>query len=117
MLHTSAAVCQYYSYGRLTTTMDRHTETVDIYSILKPVFFVSKFLGLSPYNAVGDVGNRNIIVRVPAIIYSLAMFILNVGVLAYGAHTAIYNWENICSSGESITFLETECLELSVYFT
>ena len=58
--------------------MDRHTETVDIYSILNPVFFVTKVLGLSPYNAVGDIGNSNIIVRVPAIIYSLGMFILNV---------------------------------------
>ena len=117
MLHTSAAVCQYYSYDRLTTTMDRHTETVDIYSILNPVFFVSKILGLSPYNAVGDVGNRNIIVTVPAIIYSLAMFILNIAVLAYGAHTALINWENICSSGESITFLETVCLAVFAYFT
>ena len=54
---------------------------------------------------------------VPAIIYSLAMFILNIAVLAYGAHTAIYNWENICSSGESITFLETVCLAVFAYFT
>ena len=58
--------------------MDRHTETVDIYSILNPVFFVTKVFGLSPYNAVGDIGNRRIIVTVPAIIYSLGMFILNV---------------------------------------
>jgi hypothetical protein len=58
--------------------MDRHTESVDIYSILKPVFFVSKVLGLSPYNAAGDIGSRNIIVTVTAIVYSIGMFILNV---------------------------------------
>jgi hypothetical protein len=30
------------------TGMDRYTEAVDIDSILKPEFFVSKVLGLSP---------------------------------------------------------------------
>jgi hypothetical protein len=41
-------------------------------------------LGLSPYSAVGDIGNRRFIVTVSAILYSLGMVMLNVGVLAYG---------------------------------
>jgi hypothetical protein len=96
--------------------MDRHTEAVDVYSIFKPVFFVSKVLGLSPYSAVGDIGNRRIIVTLSAIIYSLGMFILNVGVLAYGVHAAIFTWENICSSVENIITLEALCLAISAYF-
>jgi hypothetical protein len=59
-------------------------------------------LGLSPYNAVVDIGNRRITVTVSAIIYSLGIFILNVGVFSYGVVTAIYAWENICTSVESI---------------
>ena len=97
--------------------MDRHTEAVDIYSILKPVFFVSKVLGLSPCNAVGDIGNRRVIVTVSAIVYSIGMIILNVGELAYGVLTALFTWENICSAGESIMLLEALCLALSAYFT
>jgi len=85
--------------------------------ILKPVFFVSKVLGLSPYNAVGDIGNRRIIVTVSATIYSLGMFIFNAAVIANGLLTAIRTWENICTSGESITLLETLCVALSAYFT
>jgi len=99
--------------------MDGHTETVDIYSILKPVFFVSKVLGLSPYNAVGDIGNRRVIVTVSAIVYSIGMFILNVAVIAYVVLTAGFNWENICSSGENVirVYLEALCLALSAYCT
>jgi len=97
--------------------MDRHTEAVDVYSILKPIFFVSKVLGLSPYNAVGDIGNRRFIVTVSAIIYSIGMFILNVGALSYGAFTARFTWENICTSAASIIMLETLCLALSAYCT
>jgi hypothetical protein len=83
--------------------MDRHTEAVDVYCIFKPVFFVSKVLGLSPYNAVGDVGNCRIIVTVSAIIYSLGMFILNVGVFVY-RFTEITIRKNICSFGENILY-------------
>jgi hypothetical protein len=97
--------------------MDRQAEAVDIYSILKPVFFASKILGLSPYNAVGDIGNRRVIVTVSAVIYSIGMLILNVGELAYGVLTAMLTWENICTSGESITFLVTLCLALCAYCT
>jgi hypothetical protein len=56
---------------------------VDIYSILNPVICVSKLLGLSPYNAVSDTGNHNIVVTVSVIIYSFEMLILNVGVFGY----------------------------------
>jgi hypothetical protein len=64
MTHTGERVCQYYSYDAFTTTMNRQTESVDVYSILKAVIFVSKMLGLSPYNAVGDIGNPKNIVTV-----------------------------------------------------
>jgi hypothetical protein len=97
--------------------MHRHTEAVDIYSILKPVFFVSKILGLSPYNAVGDIGNRSIIVTVSAIIYSIGLFIFNAAIIAYGILTAIFTWENICSATESFIYLQTLCLALSAYCT
>jgi len=84
MLHTSVSVCQNYTYDHITTAMDRHTEAVDVYSVFKPVFLVSKVLGLSPYNAVGDIGSGRIIVTVSAIIHSIGMFILNAGLFAYG---------------------------------
>jgi len=48
--------------------MDRHTEAVDVYSILKPVFFISNVFGLWPYNAVGDIGDHRITVTVSAAI-------------------------------------------------
>jgi len=48
--------------------MDRHTEAAGVYSVLKPEFFVSKVLGLSPYSAVGDIGNCRAIVTVSAVI-------------------------------------------------
>jgi hypothetical protein len=117
MFHTNVKVCQHYPYESLTTTMDRHIETVDVYSILKPVFFVSKILGLSPYNAVGVIGNRRVNVTVSAIIYSIGVFIFNAAVIAYIVLTAGFNWENICSSGENIIYLETLCLALSAYCT
>jgi len=116
-LHTSERVFQYNTYDRSTTAMDRHTEAVDIYSILHPVFFVSKVFGLSPYNAVGDIGNRRVIVTVSAIIYSIGMFILNVGEIALGILTAMFPWETICTSAESIIIVETLCLALSAYCT
>jgi hypothetical protein len=97
--------------------MDRHTETVDVCSVLKPVFFVPKVLGLSPYTAVGDIGNRRVIVKVSATICSIGMILLNVGVLAYGVPAAMFTWENICSSTESIIWLETLCLAMCAYFT
>ena len=68
MFHKSERVCQCYSYDRLTMAIDRHREAVDVYSILKPIFFVSKVLGLLPYNAVSDIGNRRGIVTVSGII-------------------------------------------------
>jgi hypothetical protein len=65
--YTGERVCQYYSYDALTTAMDRHTETVDVYSILNAIFSASNVLRLLPYSAVGDIGNRRIIVTVSAI--------------------------------------------------
>jgi hypothetical protein len=97
--------------------MDTQTEEVDVYSILKPVFFVSKVLGLSPYNAVGDIGNRSVIVTVSAIIYSIGLFILNVGVFAYFIFPSMFLWENICSTSEHIICLGIICHALSAYFT
>jgi hypothetical protein len=64
--------------------MDRHAEAVNVYWILKHQFFVSKVLGLSAYSAVGDIGNRHIIVTMSIIICSLGIIIQNFGVLAYG---------------------------------
>jgi hypothetical protein len=97
--------------------MDRHTEAVDIYYILKPVFFVSKGLGLWPYSAVGDIGNRRIIVTVSALIYCLGIIILNVGVFAYFKIPSMFTWENICSFSENILFFGTVCHALSAYLT
>jgi hypothetical protein len=97
--------------------MDRHTEAVDVYSVLKPVFSVSKVLGLSPYSAVGDICSRRIIVTVSAILYSLAMFILNVGVFAYFKIPSMFVWENICSFSENILCLGTICHAVSSYLT
>jgi hypothetical protein len=97
--------------------MDRRTEAVDVFCIFKPVFFVSKVLGLSPYNAAGDIGNRRIVVTVSAIIYSLGMAILNVGGFAYGVFPAMFTWRNICSSTETFIYLETLGVAVSSYFT
>jgi len=97
--------------------MDRQTQTVDIYTILKSVLFVSKVIGLSPYSAVGDIGNRRIIVTVSAIIHSIGMFILNVGLFAYGLLPAMFTWETICSTTESFIFFQTVCVAVSAYFT
>jgi hypothetical protein len=97
--------------------MDRHTEAVDVYSIFKPVFVVSKVLGLSPYSAIGDIGNERSIVAVYAILYNLGMIIINVALLSYGVVTTITTWENICTLGESIMYLGTVCHAVSAYFT
>jgi hypothetical protein len=97
--------------------MDRHTETVDVCSVLKPVFFVSKVLGLSPYTAVGDIGNRRVTVKVSSITYSIGMILLNVGLFAYGLIPAMFIWENICSSTESFIYLQTLFLALFAYCT
>jgi len=97
--------------------MDRQAETVDVYSILNPVFFVCKVFGLSPYNAVGDIGDRRINVTVSAVIYSIAMFILNIALFAFGLVPAMFTGETICSTTESFIFLQTMCLALTAYFT
>jgi hypothetical protein len=97
--------------------MARQTEAADVYSILKTVFFVSKVLGLSPYNAVGDIGNRRIIVTVSAIIYSIGMSIFYAAVIAYCLLSPIYTWENICIFGEKIIILETLCFALTANLT
>jgi hypothetical protein len=97
--------------------MDRQSETVDVYTILKPVCFVSKVLGLSPYIAVGDVGNSRIIVTVSAVIYSIGKIILNVGLFAYGLVPVMFTWTTICSTTESFIYFQTLCLALSAYFT
>jgi hypothetical protein len=96
--------------------MDRHREAVDIYSILKPVFFVSKVLGLSPYNVVGDIGNRSIIVTVSAIIYSIGMIVLNIGVFVYRS-IEMNTLGNICNVGENILYIGALCHAVSGYFT
>jgi len=97
--------------------MDRQEEAVDVYSILKPVFFIPKVLGLSPYNAVGDIGDHRIIVTVSAAIYSIGMIVLNVGVIVAGVLTATFTWQNICTSTQSAISLQTLCLALCAYFT
>jgi hypothetical protein len=97
--------------------MHRHTEAVDVYSILKPVFFVSKVLGLSPYSAVGDIGNRNIIVTVSGISYNLGMVILHIFFISYGIVIAITSWENICTFSEINMYIGTVCHAVSAYFT
>jgi hypothetical protein len=74
-------------------------------------------LGLSPYNAVGDIGNRKIIATVSAILYSLGMVILNVGVSAFGVFPAMFTWKNICSFTESFTYIQTLGVAVSSYFT
>ena len=112
MFHTKVKVCQYYPYGSLITAMDRHAEVADVYSVLKPTFFVSKVLGISPYNAVGDVGNRRFIVSVSAVMYSIGMIMLYVGVFAYCILTNTLPWKNICDYGESIFVLGTLCLAM-----
>jgi len=92
--------------------MDRHTEAVDVYSILKPVFFISKVFELWPYNAVGETGDHRIIVTVSATIYSIVMIVLNVGVFAY--RLIIMNaWDNICSFGVSILYTGVLCQAVS----
>jgi len=117
MFHTKVKVCQYYPYGSLRTAMDRHTEAVDVYSVLNPIFFVPKVLGLLPYNVVGDVGNRRFIVSLSAVIYSIGMLMLHVGVFSFCILTDTLTWKNICSSGESIIVIETMCLALCAYCT
>jgi len=97
--------------------MDRQAETVDVYTIFKSVFFVSKVLGLSPYNAVGDIGNRRIIVTVSAIVYTIGILLLNVGLCAYGLVPAMFTWKTICSTTESFIFFQTLCLAISAYCT
>jgi hypothetical protein len=97
--------------------MGRHTEAVDIYSLFKPVFFISEVLGLWPYSAVGGTGNRRITVTVSAVIYSLAMLILNAGTFAYSILQGMLSWENICSSGEHMLCIGTLCHAVAAYFT
>jgi hypothetical protein len=97
--------------------MDRQAETVDVNSIFKPVFFVSKVIGLSPYSAAGDTGNRRIIVTVSAVMYSLGMFILNVGIFAYFVFPSLFRRENICISSENILYLGTICHAVTAYLT
>jgi hypothetical protein len=49
-------------------------------------------------------------VTVSAVIYSVGMFLQNVGVFPDGVHTAMFTCENIYTSTESIIFLETLCV-------
>jgi hypothetical protein len=114
MFHTSVRVSQYNPYDRLTTAMHRHTEAVDVYCILKPVFFVSKVLGLSPYSAAGDIGNRKIFVTASAVIYSIGMLTIYVGIFAYFIIPSLFRRENICISTEH---LATFCHAVSAYLT
>jgi hypothetical protein len=81
-----------------------------------PYFFGSKVLGLSPFSAVGDIGNHNIIVGVSAIVYSLGMIIFIAGFFSYDVVT-ITAWENICTLGEYIIYAGTICHAVSAYFT
>jgi hypothetical protein len=69
--------------------------------------FVSKVLGISPYSAVGDIGNCRGIVTVSAVICSIGMVILHVGVSPDGVHTAMFT---CCISAETVIFLETLCV-------
>jgi len=77
---------------------------------------MSKVLGLSPYNSVGDIGNRRVIVTVSAIVHSLGMIILNVGVFTYRL-IEMNTWENICSFGVNILCTGALCHAVSGYFT
>ena len=109
-------VCHCYSYDRLPTTMDSHTEGADVYSVLKAVFFVPKVLGLSPYSVVSDTGNRRAIVTVSAVIYSIGMLTLHVVLFVY-RQIEMNTWENICSVGENVLGTGTLCHAVSGYFT
>jgi hypothetical protein len=97
--------------------MDRHEEVADIYSVLKPVFFTSKILGLAPYIVVGDTSRTKIRVSALAIVYSLAVSILIVGLLGYRQFKITNLWENICNSGENILVLGTSCCQVLAYLT
>jgi hypothetical protein len=101
---------------RLQWQMDRQTETVDVYFILKTVFFVSELLRLSPCISVGDIGNCKIIVKVHALIHSLGMFMLYVGVFVY-RFIETTTWENICNFGENILYFGALCQAVFAYCT
>jgi hypothetical protein len=116
-IQASESVAIVYIYDTFTAAMDRHTEAMDVYSILKPAFFVSKVLGLSPYSAVGDIGNRKIIVTVSGILYSLGMVILTASQLPYGVLAPLFTGDNICAYSESFIMLVTQCLAVFAYFT
>jgi hypothetical protein len=104
-----------YSYK--TKIMRRQKEAADIYSVLKPVFFTSKILGLFPYNVVGDTSRSKVRVSALAVVYGVGMFVLIACVLGHGQFKNAYVWGNICNSGENIMFLGTSCSLVMVYST
>jgi hypothetical protein len=95
----------------------RRKETVDIYSVLKPFMFVSRVLGLAPYSVVSDMGRRKFAVSPPAVVYSVAMFIINAGAVGYCQYLNLNSWNNICNSAENILDLAILCTALTAYYT
>jgi hypothetical protein len=65
-------------------------EALDIYSVAKPVFWLSKFLGLAPFVTEGNIGSRKLRLSCLALIYSLIMLIAQL------SRQVFFMW-NLCS--------------------
>jgi hypothetical protein len=97
--------------------MDRHGEEAHIYSVLKPVFFTSKILGLAPYNVVGDTNRSEIRVSINGVVYSLAVSVVLACILGYREFKFINLWGNICNSSENILIYGLSCSLVLAYLT
>lgn len=97
--------------------MDRHEEVAHIYSVLKPVFFTSKILGLAPYNVVGDTNKTKIRVSTLGVVYSLTVSIVTAGLLGHHQFKVMNLWKNICNSSENILIHVTSYSLVIAYLT
>lgn len=97
--------------------MDRHEEVAHIYTVLKPIFFTSKILGLAPYKVVGDTNRTKIGVSILAVVYNLAVSITIASILGYQQFKIVNLWKNICNSSENILVYVTFCSLGIAYLT
>lgn len=75
-------------------------EVLDIYSVAKPVFCLSKLLGLAPFVTEGNIGSRKLRLSCLALIYSLIMLVAQL------SRQVFFMW-NLCSVDNLESLLQT----------
>ncbi|PSN30829.1 hypothetical protein C0J52_17334 [Blattella germanica] len=83
----------------------------DIYSVIKPMLYISKLLGMAPFSLKDEIGSRNLEVSNPATVYSI-LILLILFIRQYWIFNNLY-FEVVDSVFKTVAKIETLTISLT----